>query len=165
MLNNLIDLSIDFLDKLYLCEKIDINSPELKKINYKVRIPNKRSQTLVREYRIFDLIHFINFYMIKLPCNAVLSSYTEGIDEEFNVGNFIHLYDLFIKIVMASLAENLPNRFYNSQFVRIYIHKMSLKLDGVLSSHNFGEMRDIMRGNTLTLLKYLLWEEDLDAIG
>mmetsp|Transcript_16508 Transcript_16508/g.14257 ORF Transcript_16508/g.14257 Transcript_16508/m.14257 type:complete len:178 (+) Transcript_16508:781-1314(+) len=42
---------------------------------------------------------------------------------------------------------------------------MGVKLDGVLSPPHFAEMKHTMRGNTLSLLKILLWDEDLDGLG
>mmetsp|Transcript_16508 Transcript_16508/g.14258 ORF Transcript_16508/g.14258 Transcript_16508/m.14258 type:complete len:149 (+) Transcript_16508:310-756(+) len=114
LLNSLVDLSIEFLDKLQLIDKIDTSSPDLRKISYRIKIPNRKIQDMVREFRIFDLIHMINFYMIKLECKAVIDTKSGKVDEEFNIGNFIHLYDLFVKILISALTDNIPNRFYNS---------------------------------------------------
>ena len=133
---------------------------EVKK--YQLEIIDRQMQALMREFRVFDLMHMINFLLIKkVPKNL------EGDAEstKFDAEAFLELYQIFVKILQDCLSENTSNRFYNSQYIRIYIHFMSDSCDGVFKRDNCELLIHAMRRTTLELLKKLLWDDDLDGLG
>ena len=130
---------------------------------YQLEISNRQIQALIREFRVFDLIHFINFLFIKKSPKNIEG---EAGSEIFNLEDFFELYGLFSKILLSSLNENIANRFYNSQYIRIYIHFMSAdSCEGVFKKDDAQSLLPKMRRITLRLLKVLLWDDDLDGLG
>jgi len=154
-LSLLIQRCEELLSQFYRKEKLNPNSIEQPRVIHKIKIPNRFFQSLVREFRIFDLIHIINFLLIK----------KNSIGEDFETATFLELYKLFAEILLSSLDENIFNRFYNSQYIRIYIHFMSEECEGVFTPADAHALRDSMRYTTLELLKEFLWDEDLDGLG
>ena len=151
------------INKLLLQEEEDTKEVKLGVTTpkYKLKVPNRKVQSLIREFRIFDLIHILNyFYIIEVP--KILS--VPNNLNNFNGWKLLELYEEFGNIILNGLTENQTNRFYNSQFVRVYINSM-------LDTCNGGLARTCKEGNsrtqmmTVSLLKVLLWDNDLDALG
>lgn len=167
------------LEKLHKAGKVGDNEEKVslsQKKPYQIEISERDIQALMREFRIFDLIHMVNFLLIKkLPKNLEEVAPKEGSAEEteagteesekFNLEVFFSLYESFARILTSSLSQNTANRFYNSQYIRIYIHFMSDSCEGVFKKDDAELYLHKMKQITLGLLKILLWDDDLDGLG
>ena len=140
--------------RLYSTEKLNSSGIEAEKTPYKLKIPRRYIQTLLRELRVFDLVHIITFLAIK-----------KGAFKDCDTTLYSTLYNQFIELVIAGLFHYTPNRFYNSQFIRVYIHSLSVGCHANYSYQNLVATKNSMRYKTLELLKELLWDEDLDGLG
>ena len=173
----LVESCEQLLERLHKSGKIGDEEEKvsfLQKKPYHIEISERDVQALIREFRIFDLIHMVNFLLIKkLPKNLEEVAPKEGSAEEtetgepekFNLEAFFSLYESFARILTSSLSQNNANRFYNSQYIRIYIHFMSDSCDGVFKKDDAELYVHKTKQITLGLLKVLLWDDDLDGLG
>jgi len=176
-IKSLIEETVQLLEKLHKAGKVGDEEEKLglesQKKQYQLEVSERCVQALIREFRIFDLIHMVNFLLIKkLPKNLEINNIkessaeeTESEPERFNLEAFFSLYELLAKVLTSSLSQNNGNRFYNSQYIRIYIHFMSDSCDGVFKKDEAELYVHRVKKITLGLLKILLWDDDLDGLG
>ena len=138
--------------------RLNVTTPK-----YKLFVPNHQTQSLMREFQIFDLLYFVIFsYIEKKPR---ILSLDEADISLFDTPQLLELYESFANLYINGLHQNSTSRFYNSQFVRIIIHSMLGSISSVFTHPSNTQHLNRMRQISLSILKVLLWDDDLDALG
>jgi len=151
-------------------------------------VPDAQIQTLVREFRIYDMIYRIFFHIArddallqkaKLVKDARPSTPNSSNDKKrgrpgrfedhkavqgFDFAKILNLFTICKKILSVSYKKNPTNRYYCSQFIRVPINAIFGADQGLFSLADYSErlgMKEVM----LEISKKGLWDEDLDALG
>ena len=160
------------------------------KANKDVLTPNYLVQTLLREFRTYDLIYRMFFYLIRnidmlakvqaLKTKAAqensatltvdtTKSIHPSIDDittrnELKFSGILNYLQVLKEIILISHKKNDLNRAYCSQFIRVLIHCIMGAKNGLFSISLYQEKQE-MREIVLSLCKKGLWENDLQALG
>jgi len=156
------------------------------------QVPSSFIQILVREFRIYDMIFRLFFYMVRdtTLLNKVKEIRDKGgsaapslnnLDRQKGKNSFtaledpqssqkvsykdvLELFSICKKIIFISYKKNNINRYYCSQFIRVPINCMLGTDHGLFSLAHFTE-KLAMKDIMLEISKKGLWDEDLDALG
>ena len=192
-IHKLADFNTEMVKITKVCQKFQSEMYEgtYDKANKDVLTPNYLVQTLLREFRTYDLIYRIFFYLIRnvdmltkvqlLKANAAKqdsmiltvditkSSPSKVIDDvttrnELSFSEILNSFQALKEIIIISHKNNDLNRAYCSQFIRVLIHCIMGAKNGLFSISLYPEKQE-MKEIALALCKKGLWENDLQALG